>query len=44
MLTPPFLLSMPGVDVEEIEPWTEGGNNEHVLDVEFPDAIATHWP
>ena len=41
-LTTPFLFTMQGVRVQEVEPWTEGSGNWRVLRVEFPDSIATH--
>lgn len=43
-LCTPFLLAMQGVDVQEIEPWMEGGETWRVLRARFPDAIATHSP
>ncbi|MES2820903.1 MAG: hypothetical protein V4812_18165 [Pseudomonadota bacterium] len=41
-LTTPFLLAMPGVRVEEVEPWYEGTEKWRRLRVHFPQAIATH--
>jgi hypothetical protein len=41
-LTTPFLLSMSGVRVEEIEPWKEGSEMWRVLRAYFPGSIATH--
>ena len=41
-LTTPFLFTMEGVRVHEVEPWAEGNRTWRVLRVEFPDAIATH--
>jgi hypothetical protein len=41
-LTTPFLLAMPGVTVEEIEPWTERDEQWRVLRAEFPRSIETH--
>lgn len=41
-LTTPFLLTMPGVRVEEIEPWVEGDETWRVLRAWFPGAIETH--
>jgi hypothetical protein len=41
-LTTPFLFTMEGVRVHEVEPWTEGNRIWRVLRVEFPNAIATH--
>jgi hypothetical protein len=42
--TTPFLLSRPGVEVEETEPWTEGADVWRVLKAHFPNSIATHSP
>ncbi|MEJ0092945.1 MAG: hypothetical protein WDN46_05820 [Methylocella sp.] len=42
--TTPFLLGLPGVEVEETEPWTEGAETWRVLRAHFPDSIATHSP
>jgi hypothetical protein len=41
-LTTPFLLTIAGVQVEEIEPWTETGETWRVLRARFADTIATH--
>jgi hypothetical protein len=41
-LTTPFLLTMEGVQVTEMEPWTEGGETWRVLRGRFPESIATH--
>jgi hypothetical protein len=41
-LTTPFLLAMPGFEVEEIEPWREGGQEWPGLRATFPAEIATH--
>lgn len=41
-LTEPFLLSYPGVEADEIEPWRENGETWRRLSVRFPDTIATH--
>src|SRR5712692_7220348 len=41
-LTTPFLLKMPGVDVHEIEPWTEGKEVWRRLRARFPAHLATH--
>ena len=41
-LTAPFLLTMPGVQVEELEPWEEAGERRRLLRAVFPDDIATH--
>jgi hypothetical protein len=43
-LTEPFLLTYPGVEVHEIEPWEESGQTWRRLHVTFPDSIATHNP
>lgn len=41
-LTTPFLLTMPGVRVEEIEPWEEPDETWRVLRAFFPGSIETH--
>ncbi len=41
-LTTPFLLTMTGVEVREVEPWTEGGEVWRRLRARFPVQIATH--
>ncbi|MEU1371563.1 hypothetical protein ABZ454_36335 [Streptomyces sp. NPDC005803] len=41
-LTAPYLLTHPGVVVEELEPWEEAGENRRRLRATFPDTIATH--
>lgn len=41
-LTTPFLLAMPGVEVEEIEPWQESGETWPGLRATFPATLATH--
>lgn len=41
-LCTPFLLAHEGVDVTEIEPWTEADQTWRVLRARFPDSIATH--
>lgn len=41
-LTTPFHFVMPGVGVEEIEPWQEGDEQWRGLRVHYPDDIATH--
>ncbi|MFJ1975377.1 hypothetical protein ACIO93_42970 [Streptomyces sp. NPDC087903] len=41
-LTAPFLLTMPGVQVEELEPWEEAGERRRRLRAVFPEDIATH--
>lgn len=43
-LTEPFLLSYPGVEAHEIEPWQENGQTWRRLHVTFPKIIATHNP
>src|SRR3984893_11798354 len=42
--TTPFLLSFPGVEVEETEAWKEGAEVWQVLRARFPSSIATHSP
>lgn len=41
-LTTPYLLTFPGVQAREINPWQENGQTWRRLHVTFPDAIATH--
>ncbi len=41
-LTTPFVLAMPGVHTEEVEPWIEGGETWRCLRAHFPGAIETH--
>ncbi|KLI07954.1 hypothetical protein ACT17_02320 [Mycolicibacterium conceptionense] len=41
-LTSPFLLAQPGVVTQEIDPWTENGEQWRRLRVTFPPEIATH--
>src|ERR1700754_2057305 len=41
-LTTPFLMKTPGVDVLEIEPWTEGQEVWRRLRARFPARLATH--
>jgi hypothetical protein len=41
-LTAPYLLTRPGVVVEELEPWEEGGENWRRLRATFPEDVATH--
>jgi hypothetical protein len=43
-LTEPFLLSYPGVEAREIDPWQESSETWGRLHVTFPRAIATHNP
>ncbi|MCU7826606.1 hypothetical protein [Kitasatospora sp. DSM 101779] len=42
--TTPFLFTYPGVQVREIEPWSEAGQTWRRLQVRFPPEIATHSP
>jgi hypothetical protein len=42
--TTPFLLTYPGVEVEEAEPWKEGAETWRVLRAHFPGSIETHSP
>ncbi|SNT30323.1 hypothetical protein SAMN05216276_103354 [Streptosporangium subroseum] len=41
-LTTPYLLTLPGVRTEELEPWQAGGEQWRRLRVTFPPRIATH--
>lgn len=41
-LNTPFLLTYPGVRVEEVEPWSECGTTWRRLRAIFPEAVATH--
>ncbi|MFM9499011.1 hypothetical protein [Streptomyces galilaeus] len=41
-LTAPYLLTLPGVVVEELEPWAEADEDWRRLRATFPDSIATH--
>jgi hypothetical protein len=41
-LTTPFLMTMKGVEVQEIEPWKEGTETWRTLRARFPDTMATH--
>ncbi|WP_288192361.1 hypothetical protein [uncultured Phyllobacterium sp.] len=41
-LTTPFLLTLPGVVVEELSPWSEAGERWHRLRARIPTRIATH--
>jgi len=41
-LTTPYLLTMPGFEVEEIAPWEEGTERWRGLRARFPDYIASH--
>lgn len=40
----PFLLARPGFVLDEIEPWTEGGERWRRLRVTFPADVPTHSP
>jgi hypothetical protein len=42
-LTTPFLLAMPGFQVEEAEPWQEEDETWRVLRATFPSEIASHF-
>ena len=41
-LTIPFVLTEPGFEVRELEPWTEGGEIWQRIAVRFPSEIHTH--
>ncbi|MCO6003459.1 hypothetical protein NE236_00520 [Actinoallomurus purpureus] len=41
-LTAPYLLTRPGVVVEELEPWREAGEDRRRLRARFPKDMATH--
>lgn len=41
-LTTPFLLTYPGVEARETDPWEEEGETWHRLRVTFPTTVATH--
>jgi hypothetical protein len=41
-LLEPFLLTLPGVQTREIEPWNDAGEALRRLEVTFPDTIASH--
>ncbi|MFF7469069.1 hypothetical protein [Streptomyces sp. NPDC008092] len=41
-LTAPYLLTRPGVVVEELEPWREADEDWRRLHVTFPETLATH--
>ncbi|MBB2903611.1 hypothetical protein FHR75_004454 [Kineococcus radiotolerans] len=43
-LTEPWSLILPGVQTEEIGPWSEGGETWQRLRVTYPKTIATHSP
>jgi hypothetical protein len=41
-LTTPYLLTLPGVRTQELDPWQEGDERWRRLQVTFPAHIATH--
>ena len=41
-LAAPFMLALPGVQVEEVAPWDENGETWRVLRATFPDGFAGH--
>ncbi|MFF4956473.1 hypothetical protein ACFY2Z_05175 [Streptomyces sp. NPDC001222] len=41
-LTAPYLLTRPGVQVQELEPWNEAGEEWRRLHARFPQDMATH--
>lgn len=41
-LVEPYIFTWPGVQVHEVEPWTEDGQTWRVLSVTYPDSIDTH--
>jgi hypothetical protein len=43
-LNTPFLFTLPGFAIEEIEPWSEHGEKRRRLKVSFPATVATHGP
>ncbi len=43
-LNTPFLIALPGVEIEEIAPWQEGEEAWHVLRATLPAAIESHCP
>jgi hypothetical protein len=43
-LNTPFLMAMPGFEVDEIAPWREESETWRVLRVRFLAAIASHCP
>lgn len=43
-LTVPFLLTQPGFQIEELEPWAEDGETWRRLRAVFPARIGTHNP
>jgi hypothetical protein len=38
----PLLLTRPGVEAREVEPWRSGGEELRRLEVDFPESIDTH--
>lgn len=43
-LSEPFLLTNPGFEIREIDPWPEGNETWRRLQVHFPPGVATHSP
>ncbi len=43
-LNTPFLMALPGFEVEEIAPWQEGEETWRVLRATFPAEIESHCP
>jgi len=43
-LSVPFVLKRPGYELEELEPWEEGGETWLPLKVRFPEDVHTHSP
>jgi hypothetical protein len=43
-LNTPFLMALPGFEVEEVAPWREGEKTWRVLRTRFPAAIPSHCP
>jgi hypothetical protein len=43
-LATPFMFTRPGFELEEIEPWHEGGETWRRLRVEFPADVPSHSP
>ncbi|WP_159801520.1 hypothetical protein [Arthrobacter zhaoguopingii] len=41
-LVEPYIFTWPGVETQEVEPWTENGETWRVLSVTFPSSIDTH--
>lgn len=40
--TEPFVFTLPGIEAEEVEPWSENGETWRRLEVTFPEGFATH--